>query len=205
MTGAIKNNMMEASILPGRVSLKRPFVLIPILLLILLNACGNGDVPNSATQTAAMWTITPSPTPIYAPNAFAILQVLNTEMERIELMDEISWLEHMIGADYQVSNVLFQYEGSTATVFQVNTQCECKDGDPCCNPEHTFVETMRVMKIQESVIVSQVPGTVTGMEVWCYDQDNKQAVMSAPWNYTKSFLEGQLTGAQFASQVEQQP
>jgi hypothetical protein len=183
--------------------MKRYLLIIPILLLVLLNACGSGTEPNSATQTAILWTATPSPTPMYAPNAFAILQILNVEIERIELLDDISWLEHMIGADYQVPNVLFQFDNGIATVYQVNTHCECTDGDPCCSPERTFVVTMMVMKARQADIVPLVPGTVMSMEVWCYADDNRQAIMSAPWYDTKNFLEGRLTGAQFASQVEQ--
>src|SRR5512133_4183470 len=125
--------------------MKRLLLVIPlVILLLLLNACGNypigGPSPHDVTAvlaslTATMWTITPSPTP--APKQAKLVEWLNEELSSVDIA-----LEQTMDAKYQVVDVSFPAPNGLAAVMRVDIRCECAANGQCCYPERTFVATV---------------------------------------------------------------
>jgi hypothetical protein len=197
--------MMEASVLSGRTSLKRFLLIIPVILFILLNACGSPTVtPEQGTataqaQTASMGTATLAPTADVLSSL--IFSELNREIESLETSTKFSQLEHIHGASYQVTGVSFPVRRDGTLIFHVQTRCECAENAQCCSPTHTLVVTMMVMDDIQGTLVTQIPPTVTVLEVWCYDHANLTEVMSVPWGDVKNFFLGYIDGFQLESKV----
>ena len=182
--------------------MKRFLLIVPIILLILLNACGNvtstvsPDVGTAVgqTQTATMWTPTITSTP--DPNESKIVEWLNAELSTADP------LEQTLDAKYQVVDVSFPIApGSSSTVFRVDVRCECATYTQCCIPERTFVVTIGAMKKRAEKIMEQVPGGVSEMKVVCYDHLALVGVMSAWWSDIKGYLLDQINGYMLGSRV----
>jgi len=181
--------------------MKRVLFVVPIVLLILLNAC-IGDVTAIAppvgtavgeTQTASVWTPTISPTP--DPNESKIVEWLNAELSNADA------LEQTLDARYQVVDVSFPVVNGLASVIRMDVRCECATNGQCCTPERTFVVTVGSLKKRSEKILEQVPGTVNELRVVCYDHLTQVGVMSASWMDVKSYLLEQLNGYQLGSRV----
>ena len=181
--------------------MKRVFFVVPIVLLLLLNACA-GDITAIAppvgtavaeTQTASIWTPTISPTP--DPNESKIVEWLNAELSNADA------LEQTLDARYQVVDVSFPPVNGLATSIRVDIRCECATNGQCCIPERMFVVTMGSLKKRTDKIVEQVPGTVNELKVVCYDHVTQVGVMSASWMDVKSYFLEQLNGYQLGSRV----
>jgi len=106
--------------------MKRLLPIVPVFLLILLNACGNtpaGISPAEGTavgqtQTAAVWTPTITSTP--DPNESKIVEWLNDGLSSADM------LEKALDASYYARDVSFpNVPGSSSTVFRVDIRCEC--------------------------------------------------------------------------------
>lgn len=175
--------------------MKRPFVIIiPILLLVLLNACGNTTAQITTaegtavgqTQTAAMWTVTISPT--IDPNESKMVEWLNDDLSKVDP------LERTLDANYRVVGLTFPAQNGIAAVFRLDVRCECATYNQCCNPERMFVVILNLMRERGDKITDQVPATVSWMNLVCYDRLNQIAVVSAPWQYVRSYLLQQITG-----------
>ena len=184
--------------------MKRFLPIIPVLLLMLLNACGASAAQASAdmqalfdqTMTATMWT--PLPTQTYNPNIPNMVSWLNTDLSTANP------LEQTLDAEYRVVNVSFpNLSDSPTLVFRVDVRCECMNGADCCMPERTFVVIMGSMKRNSNTIVAQVPGGVSEMLVVCFDleQHARVGAMSALWQDVRDYLLGILTGYQLGVRV----
>lgn len=182
--------------------MKRFLLLIPIFLLMLLNACGNTTANISPaegtavgqTQTAVAWTPTTSPTP--DPNEAKIVEWLNTELSSADP------LEQTLDAKYQVVDASFPTApNGLSTVFRVDVRCECVTNTQCCIPERTFVVIIGAMKNRADKIIEQVPGTVNEVKVVCNDHMTQLGVMSAWWSDLKGYLLDQINGYQLGSRV----
>ena len=205
--------------------MKRSLVLIPILLLVFLNACATGTgnaapaEPTATLEWNKFWqaltaTYMPPPTGTAAPNTQMIVGTMN-EWGRdsggyMTLEEKLVVLEDNLGADFIILDVQFQKENGVDRIFQVYAGCECASGSLCCTPEHMFVLTMGQLVVAvnqstyQSSIASQVPGTIQEMEVVCLDRRKQIGVMSVPWADVQSFLRGELTGTQFAMRVRRE-
>jgi len=182
--------------------MKRFLPILPIFLLMLLNACGNTPANISPaegtavaqTQTATMWT--PTITPIPDPNESKIVEWLNDGLLSADA------LEQALDASYRVRDVSFPYmAGSTSTIFRVDIRCECATDVPCCIPERMFVVTMWSMKGRADKIIDQVPGSVGEVKVVCYDHMMFNGVMAAKWSDVMDYLLDRINGYQLGSRV----
>lgn len=182
--------------------MKRILFAIPIVLFILLNACGlpptgitqaEGTAVGE-TQTAVVWTPTITSTP--DPNESKIVEWLNTELAGADSLEQI------LDASYQVQDVLFPPAASgSSIIFRVDIRCQCAVNTGCCVPERTFVATLYAMKNRADKILGQVPGNVSELKVVCFQNGLNIAVVAASWKDTKSYLLQEINGYQFGSRV----
>ena len=181
--------------------MKRVLFVVPIILLVILNACAT-DVSAVAppvgtavgeTQTAAVWTPTISPTP--DPNESKIVEWLNAELSNADA------LEQTVDAKYQVVDVSFPAVNGTATTIRVDVRCECARNGQCCIPERTFVVTVASLKKRADKILEQVPGTVSELQVVCYDHLTEVGAISVSWADARGYLLEQINGYQLGSRV----
>lgn len=183
--------------------MKRLLAILPIFLLILLNACADASASAIApdigtkvaqTQTASMWT--PTITPIPDPNEPKIVEWLN---EGLSAADP---LERSLVANYQARDVFFPAAaGSPPTVFRVDIRCDCAFSTQCCVPEQMFVLTMLAMKNRTDKIIEQVPNSVSEVKVVCFNHEVQFAVLAASWSDARGYLLDQINGYQLGSRV----
>ena len=187
--------------------MKRFLFVIPFLLFILLNACGNTAAQITPfegtavgeTQTATMWTPTITSTP--DPNESKIVEWLNAELSSAELSSADA-LEQILDASYQVQDVLFPLAASgSSIVFRVDIRCQCAVNTQCCVPERIFVAALSAMKNRADKIMEQVPSNVSELKVVCFNNGINIAVEAALWQDAKSYLLKEINGYQFGSRV----
>ena len=182
-------------------ALKRVLFIVPIVLLVILNACvGNASLVAppvgtavGETQTASVWTPTVSPTP--DPNESKIVEWLNAELSAADA------LEQTVDARYQVMDVSFPAVNGQAVAIRVDMRCECALNGQCCVPERMFVVTLGSLKKRAEKILEQVPGTVGELKVVCYDHTSQVGVMAALWVDARGYLLEQINGYQLGSRV----
>src|ERR1051325_12164896 len=114
--------------------MKRLLLVLPLVLLLLLNACGNypvgGISPSDGTavgktQTATVWTPTISPTP--PPDQSKIVEWLNSELS------DTDSLEQALVARYRIFDVSFPIgSNGLATIMRIDIRCECSTYGQCC-------------------------------------------------------------------------
>lgn len=186
--------------------MKRLLLVIPLILLLLINACANypaGVSPADGTavgktQTATVWTPTISPTP--PPDQSKIVEWLNSELS------DTDSLEQALVARYRIFDVSFPIgSNGLATIMRIDIRCECSTYGQCCFPEHMFVAVINSMKKREDKIIEQVPQTVGEMRVYCFDHMTQMTALSASWSDVKSYLKGQINGDQFGYRVKRNP
>lgn len=181
--------------------MKRLVIIIPFILFVILNACGNpGMPPEGGIYVTYTPTIALTPTP--GPDGSQIVASLNQFLEGTEAATPLDQLEHTMSARYQVLDVSFPVENDGTITFQVNVNCECAANGQCCSHEQTFVETMRAMYPAKDLVIRLVPGNVKYMKVFCSDHSSQVVIMNVLWEDVKSFFYGHLTGYQLASRVQ---
>ena len=179
--------------------MKRLLPSIPILSLVLLNACGDLNPPTTVSgsiytslvqsMTATMWT--PTPTPTFNPNIPTMVNWMNADLFAANA------LEWTIDAKYQVADVRFPYKTENSTfVFRVDVHCECINGAECCIPERTFVAVIGSMKRNANTILTEVPGGISQLLVVSFKKKAPIGAMSASWQDVTEYLLGHLTGYQ---------
>jgi hypothetical protein len=182
--------------------MKRLLLIVPIVLITLLNACGNvppalPDAIGTAvgeTQTATVWTVTVSPT--VDPSEASIIEWLNEEFSSADS------LERTLDAQYQAVDIFFPTSPNGSTLlFRVDVHCECARVTPCCTPERIFVVTMWAMKKRQEKILPQMPGNLTEVRVVCFHSWNYIGVMSAWWSDAKGYMLGEISGFQLGARV----
>lgn len=185
--------------------MKRFLVVIPILLLLLINSCG--EMPGTIspqdgtavgqTQTASVWTptITPSPN----PPENKIVEWFNAELTKADQPEDE--LEKTLDAHYLVTGVSFPFApGSSAQIFRVDIRCECSSNSNCCVPERMFVVLMKAMKGNDK-IAKNVPSNVGVIKVLCYDHTTQNFVIGADWTQVKGYLDGDVSGYELGAQT----
>jgi hypothetical protein len=197
--------------------MKYTLVLVPIILLVVLNACGTNpndgggggeDIPSDvfyrvvATQTAMSWTLTPPPP---TPDIQTIMYYLNLPPSD-EFVVRLDDLEDTIGAGWKFLNVEFPPDkNNLMSVFQVDVRCQCAGNGQCCSRERGFIFTVLKMKPYISSINQYVPLTVKYMNVVTYNHENQFQGMSADWEDVKNFLTSSMNGSSFGFQVTPVP
>lgn len=192
--------------------MKRSYLLIPLALLVILNACGqpdSGQIPpaywdymaQTLTATAAPPTATATPT--RTPNELQIMNWLNAQPSSTDpFSNYLDQLEDTIGVNYKFLDVQFPLdEQGMVTVFEVDIRCQCARNDRCCSRERGFILTMSRMKPYIDGIVYEVPTTVEQLRVVTYDHVNPFPSVSADWQDVQNFLHGQMDGNQFGFHV----
>jgi hypothetical protein len=184
--------------------MKRFIVIIPTILLILLNACGNNSpqVSNDMgtavanTQTAAVWTPTITFTP--DPDESKIVDWLNQNLSNADS------LEQNLDAKYQVGDVVFQAPYGVLTIMRVDAHCECATSTQCCSPGRMFIMVIRALKDKKDKVFEQVPPSVNELDVVCYNGRTAAfATMVASWPDVEDYLNEKINGVQFAYRVSQ--
>jgi hypothetical protein len=162
--------------------MKRPLaIVIPIALLILINAC-NLDTAALPKYSTAQWT--------------AIAQTQQamgrTDTERIRLwmnkaptdIDKFDLLEQGLVGKYEVTGISFP----TDYYFEVDMNCTCASGSNCCDPQRMFFLTMQMLADSQAQILAEVPATVQYLDLVCFDHQRPFYAMYVPWQKVKDFL-----------------
>lgn len=183
--------------------MKRLLPIIPIVLLLILNSCGNFDpngVPSRMSTavveslTATMWSPTPTTTP--DPPENKIVEWLNGELTNTNP------LEQTLDARYLVTGVSFPFaQGSSAQIFRVDLRCECASNTNCCVPERMFVVFITALKGAKDKITKQVPSNVGVIKVICYDHTSQINVIGADWAEVRGYLNENVSGYELGAQV----
>ena len=115
------------------------------------------------TQTASIWTITPSPTPI--PIEAEIINVLNQHIKNYDSLAEL------IEAEYYIARLDFiSGDGKVITTMRITIVCKSM-ARRTCTPERAFVLLMNAFRVahgkekQWEIISSKIPETVGTMEL----------------------------------------
>lgn len=183
--------------------MKRALLTAPLVLLFLLNSCINDPQAGISaaqwtmaieTQTAAVWTITPTPT--FNPNIPNMVNWLNAD-----LMSPGHSLESTMDAEYRVNNITFP--NLPALTFRVDVGCMCMNNANCCIPERAFVVILESLTKNSLTTLAQIPSNVSQMLVVCSDQKTKSQIgtISASWQDVHDFLMGNLSGNQLGVRV----
>ena len=184
------------------VSLKRFLPIIPIFLLLLVNACGDITASISAaewtavwvTQTACLWTPTSSPTP--DPNESNIVYWLNMEFLAANP------LEQTLDARFMAVDASFPSQpGASFPIFRLVLRCTCGTNAQCCTAERGFVVAINAMQVHAGEIIKEVPGGTSHVEVVCFNQLTRIGAMTATWLDVQAYLLQQIDGHQLGWRV----
>src|SRR5512145_2848183 len=127
--------------------MKRTFVIvIPLILLILLNACDTDRLPPLSQRQMDAIAKTLQVTEM--PQSQRVRNLLNNRLD----FDRFDQLEDSFVGKYEVIGVDFPY----GTYFQVNMNCHCVDGSKCCDPRRMFLITVQRMSLAKDQILADV-------------------------------------------------
>jgi hypothetical protein len=172
--------------------MKRSLVIvIPLFLLVLLNACDSNRLPPLSQKQWAAIQQTLQVTEM--PGSQRITNLLNTRLN----LDRFGQLEEGLVGKYTVTGIDFPY----GTYFQVNMNCECAEGASCCDPRRMFFIAVQRMALAQYEILPLVPTSVQNMDVVCFNRNLASEVMVAPWDTVKRFLLGEATPAELSDSV----
>lgn len=183
--------------------MKKILPIIPIVFLVLLNACESPASPTVSDNmrnavisslTAESWTPTWTATP--DPPENKIVEWLNGELTKADP------LEQTLDARYLVIGVSFPFApASSVQIFKVDLRCECALNTNCCVPERMFVVLLAAMKGNKDDIAKQVPSNVATIKVICYDHASQVSVIGTDWENVKGYLNGNVSGYELGAKV----
>jgi hypothetical protein len=130
---------------------------------------------------------------------------LNTGIEIAEVSSKFDQLEHSIGAAYQITDVNFDPNDSTASSLQLVVDCTCALNTNCCTVNRAFVVTMAAMYMYQSDIEAQIPDTVSKLVVICRYENKSVGSITVSWYAVKNFLLDPVNGYQLKSEVTYEP
>ena len=187
--------------------MKRLLAIIPVFLLIFINACDVNESPVTSgvgtavalTQTATMWTptpITPSPTP--SPNQAIIVDALNGALRGADPLGEA------IDAKFHVADVGFDANGNPPILITLRIHIECEwIIRSSCTTERAFVVLMHALE-REGVrkkVIEQIPTTIEFMQVEAFDHMTRIGSLAIRWQDLLAFTKNEITGDQLAVRV----
>jgi hypothetical protein len=186
---------------------KRFFAVIPIILFILLGACGAaGNVVSpdvgtfvAQTQTATMWTPTPTvPSPTSVPKEAVIVDALNGVLRGGDPLEEA------IDAKFYITDIGFDTSGNPPIIITMRVHVECEWVlKPTCTTERAFVVLMHALE-REGVrkkIIEQIPITIEFVQVTALDHMSQIGIIEIRWQDVLAFTNGEITGDQLAARV----
>jgi len=172
--------------------MKRAFlIVIPLFMLVLLNACDSDRLPQFSPQQWAAIQATLQVTKM--PQSLRIMNLMNQTL----VFDRFSQLEATVVGTYDVTGVDFPY----GTYFQVNLNCHCTDGSGCCDQRRMFLIAVWRISLSRDQILVDVPPTIQNLDVVCYNNTVPFSVVEAPWKTVKEFLIGEATAQQLSDSV----
>ena len=181
--------------------MKRLLLIIPIVLLFLLNACGDGSagIPPPAqvtalwqTETAKAWTAIPTTT--FNPHIPTMVSWLNIDLFNTNALGST------MDAQYSVTDITIR--NHSPMTFRINVTCICMNDSDCCIPERTFVVILESLRRNSGSALQQIPADVSQMMVVCSNQRNAQiGAISVSWQAVREYLLGHLTGYELGVQV----
>jgi hypothetical protein len=191
---------------------KRSLILIPIILLVIINACQPSDPTNTVHQAdtanaIASLTATnmPPSIPTATPDSNTMVIYLNSQPTE-EFTVRLGQLEDTMGASYKFLNVEFLPTEGTKTIFQVDVGCHCARNGRCCSRQRGFVYTMLKMKPYANYFGTAVPSTIMYMNVVTFDDERPLPGISVDWVNVLSFLQTSgMDGNRFGFQITAAP
>lgn len=181
--------------------MKRSLIVVPVILLLLLNACIDGyppitnEIGTAVAQTQTATMVTPTNTPTAKPKESKIVDWMNEELLKTDA------LERSLDATYYVGDVSFWASNGVSIIMRVDVHCECSTNNGCCHPERTLIKAIESMRQQKDKIFNEVPGTVSELHIYCYDHLAQYGIMGASWSDVRNYLDNNINGYQFASRV----
>ena len=187
--------------------MKRLLAVIPVFLLIFINACDANESPVTSdigtavalTQTATMWTptpITPSPTP--SPNQAIIVDALNGALRGADPLGEA------IDAKFHVADVGFDANGNPPILITLRIHIECEwIIRSSCTTERAFVVLIHALE-REGVrkkVTEQIPTTIEFIQVDAFDHMTRIGSLAIRWQDLLAFTKNEITGDQLAVRV----
>ena len=187
--------------------MKRLLAIIPVTLLIFINACGIDESPVTSgvgtavalTQTATMWTptpITPSPTP--QPNQAVIVDALNGALRGADPLEEA------IDAKFRVADVGFDANGNPPLLITLRIHIECEwIIRSSCTTERAFVVLIHAFENKDvrKQVVEQIPTTIEFVQIDAFDHMVKVGSLAIRWQDVLAFTKKEITGDQLAARV----
>ena len=183
--------------------MKRSLILIPFFLLVILNACDNGRLPQFSQ---AQWTAIAQ-----TQDGMGVLpeeKIMNWLNAPLPDPNGLVGFEQALLGHYQVNQVLIVPLRGTTNVIQVVVDCQCPSGNSqCFNPDQMFKAIIIRMYQKRYEIIAAVPESVD--EMWVV----KGAAVSVPtglsrdlgksarWVDVKAFLQGNIDGNLFGTLV----
>lgn len=169
--------------------MKQFLLVIPVILLVLLNACGGNGTATS--QNVIVSTSSPTTTSTPDPRSSQMFEYLNLSIEEQETADKYNQLEHITGASYQITNVDLPPDTNMSPIFRIDVRCECTVNARCCSPTRTFVVTVKAIEnrnFRDQILYITDSMTINILEVWISDHADLTYVISAPWQDVKNFI-----------------
>ena len=166
-------------------------IVIPLFLLVLLNACDSGRLPPLSQRQLESIQATLQVTAM--PQSQRIQNLMNNRLN----VGRLDQLEESLVGKYDVIGVDFPY----GTYFQVNMNCQCAEGSKCCDPRRMFYVAVLRMSQAKDQILADVPSTVQNLDVVCYDHNFAFSVVIAPWDKVREFLNGTISAADLSASI----
>jgi hypothetical protein len=183
--------------------------LLPLVPLIFFIACGSqaGEIGPSVltavalTQTAMLWTPTPSLTP--EPQTGKVIDAIN------EVLINSDPLAETIGARYRVLDLqVFPDPPDTLSrVLQIVMECEWVYTDSC-TPEEAFITLMNAFKTSDKVkqqLSANIPDTVTKLQLASYNSMHVEGIIVIPWKDVCDYMEDSINGNQLGIRINRTP
>lgn len=185
--------------------MKRSLIVVPLVLLVLLNACGPGYLPQFSGE---QWTAIAQTQQVMNLNDQDKILYWFSVTPNPEQPDELEMLQQAMVGQYQVTKVLISPLTSSTNVLQVVVLCSCPSGGlECYSPEEMLTAVLLKMIPHRYQIMAEVPNTVEQMWVVRNAEANVPQGMAADtgvsidWENVRRFLLGDLTGDQFRFMV----
>jgi hypothetical protein len=192
--------MIDENIADQGGPMKRLLLIVPIVFLLFLNACGTGSVEITSaqmtilwqTETAKAWTAIPTTT--FNPHIPTMVSWLNTDLFNTNSLGST------MDAQYSVTDITIR--NHSPMTFRINVNCICRNDSDCCIPERTFVVILESLRRNSGAALQQVPPDVSQLMVVCSNERNAQiGAISVSWQSVQAYLHGNLTGYELGVQV----
>jgi hypothetical protein len=183
--------------------MKRFLIVIPVVLFIILAACGsdntvNPDVGTMVAQTQTAKMVTATPTTTHVPSQAAIVNALNGALRGADPLEE------GFDARFNIIDIVFEVNGNPPFTDKIIIHIECEYVyKQTCTAERSFVVLMHVFQKEgvRNKVIEQIPETIKTVQVKVFDNRNNRSqigVVEALWQDVLAYGKGEITGDQLA-------